>query len=133
MNIKQTLGLVICLMCGLAGNLQAGSHTAQVQITTEMGKGTTGEAQIEVVENTPPVCSIESRIVPRSLYLYYYVTADCVDPDGRVNGFEWTIDGETVSTSSQRLSIRVESEDALPAITLISIDDAGGRSDKVGL
>lgn len=109
--------------------LEAGEHTINFRIKSEMGKEVEKELKIKVIENQAPVCSIEHRESTFAWLVY----ASCDDVDGRVKGFEWTLNGESVASSSRRLTISKRSYDAMPEVTLTGIDDAGGRSDPVTL
>ncbi|MCR9657953.1 Ig-like domain-containing protein [Vibrio parahaemolyticus] len=109
--------------------LEAGEHTINFRIKSEMGKEVEKELKIKVIENQAPVCSIEHRESTFAWLVY----ASCDDVDGRVKGFEWTLNGESVASSSRRLTISKRSYDAMPEVTLTGIDDAGGRSEPVTL
>ncbi|WGW01966.1 Ig-like domain-containing protein (plasmid) [Vibrio sp. YMD68] len=109
--------------------LEAGEHTINFRIKSDMGKEVEKELKIKVIENQAPVCSIEHRESTFAWLVY----ASCDDVDGRVKGFEWTLNGESVASSSRRLTISKRSYDAMPEVTLTGIDDAGGRSDPVTL
>ncbi|MBM5276764.1 DUF4165 domain-containing protein [Vibrio parahaemolyticus] len=109
--------------------LDAGEHTINFRIKSEMGKEVEKELKIKVIENQAPVCSIDHRESTFAWLVY----ASCDDVDGRVKGFEWTLNGEPVASSSRRLTISKRSYDAMPEVTLTGIDDAGGRSDPVTL
>ena len=109
--------------------LEAGEHTINFRIKSDMNKEVEKELKIKVIENQAPVCSIEHRESTFAWLVY----ASCDDVDGRVKGFEWTLNGESVASSSRRLTISKRSYDAMPEVTLTGIDDAGGRSDPVTL
>ncbi|AVF73797.1 hypothetical protein AL539_08305 (plasmid) [Vibrio alginolyticus] len=109
--------------------LEAGEHTINFRIKSDMGKEVEKELKIKVIENQAPVCSIDHRESTFAWLVY----ASCDDVDGRVKGFEWTLNGESVASSSRRLTISKRSYDAMPEVTLTGIDDAGGRSDPVTL
>ncbi|MCA4005175.1 Ig-like domain-containing protein [Vibrio vulnificus] len=109
--------------------LDAGEHIINFRIKSEMGKEVEKELKIKVIENQAPVCSIDHRESTFAWLVY----ASCDDVDGRVKGFEWTLNGESVASSSRRLTISKRSYDVMPEVTLTGIDDAGGRSDPVTL
>ncbi|WP_249554577.1 Ig-like domain-containing protein [Shewanella sp. 8A] len=107
--------------------LGAGEHSIKLKITSEMGHEAEGEVNINVAENKLPACSLSSRETVGSWIVY----ASCEDTDGRMKSYEWTIAGELKSISSDRLTISKGSYEAMPTISLVGIDDSGGRSEAV--
>lgn len=109
--------------------LDAGEHKIGFTIKSEMGKEVEKELTIKVIENQKPICSIEHRDSTFAWLVY----ASCEDVDGRIKGFEWSLNGEPISSSSGRLTVSKRSYDSMPEIKLVGIDDAGGRSEPVTL
>lgn len=109
--------------------LGAGEHNIKLKITSEMGHSAEGEVSINVAENKLPACSLSSRETVGSWIVY----ASCEDTDGRLKSYEWTIAGELQSISSDRITINKGTYQAMPTITLIGVDDSGGRSEAVSL
>lgn len=109
--------------------LGAGEHNIKLKITSEMGHSAEGEVSINVAENKLPACSLSSRETVGSWIVY----ASCEDTDGRLKSYEWTIAGELQSISSDRITINKGNYQGMPTITLIGVDDSGGRSEAVSL
>ncbi|MGI2014578.1 Ig-like domain-containing protein [Shewanella oncorhynchi] len=107
--------------------LGAGEHSIKLKITSEMGHEAEGEVNINVAENKLPACSLSSRETVGSWIVY----ASCEDTDGRMKSYEWTIAGELQSISSDRVTISKGTYEAMPTISLVGIDDSGGRSEAV--
>ncbi|HDZ9205295.1 TPA: DUF4165 domain-containing protein [Vibrio cholerae] len=107
--------------------LGSGEHSIKLKITSEMGHEAEGEVKINVAENKLPACSLSSRETVGSWIVY----ANCEDTDGRMKSYEWTIAGELKSISSDRLTISKGSYEAMPTISLVGVDDSGGKSEAV--
>lgn len=107
--------------------LDAGEHNIKLKIISEMGNEAEGEVNINVAENMLPVCSLSSRETVGSWIVY----AKCEDTDGRVKSYEWTLNGKLQSISSDRINISKGTYETMPTITLVGIDDSGGRSEAV--
>ena len=107
--------------------LRAGEHSIKLKITSEMGHEAEGEVSINVAENKLPVCSLKSRETVGSWIVY----ANCEDTDGRMKSYEWTIAGELKSISSDRVTISKGPNKTMPTISLVGVDDSGGRSEAV--
>src|SRR5690606_29025420 len=107
--------------------LPAGTHELSLTIRTQMGQEATGSFSITVAENQVPVCGIGMRETDSS----WIFTADCEDMDGRIRGHEWTLNGEKLGLSSNRISVGKGRYETRPVVTLVGIDDASGRSPEV--
>ena len=82
-----------------------------------------------VAQNKVPVCKTKSRETVGSIIVY----ADCSDEDGRIKGYEWTVNGEVLSSSGDRITLNKDTSSPVPTVSLVGIDDAGGRSAPVSL
>lgn len=82
---------------------------------------------ITVEPNQNPVCEVTHRQSRSAVVVY----AECEDPDGRVRDYEWTLNGEPVSTSSRSINVGRRTGGDNPVITVTAIDDSGGRSNTV--
>ncbi len=107
--------------------LGAGEHSIKLKITSEMGHEAEGEVNINVAENKLPACSLSSRETVGSWIVY----ANCEDTDGRMKSYEWTIAGELQSISSDRVTISKGTYETMPTISLVGVDDSGGKSEAV--
>lgn len=107
--------------------LGAGEHSIKLKITSEMGHEAEGEVNIKVAENNLPTCSLSSRETVGSWIVY----ANCEDTDGRMKSYQWTVGGELQSISSDRITISKGAYKSIPSITLVGVDDSGGKSEAV--
>ncbi|WP_143248408.1 hypothetical protein [Aeromonas dhakensis] len=107
--------------------LNAGEHRVKLGIVSEMGHKAEGELTINVNKNSLPSCSLRSRETVGSWIVY----ADCEDADGRMKSYEWTIAGEFRSISSDRVTISKGPNKTMPTISLVGVDDSGGKSEAV--
>lgn len=109
--------------------LDAGEHTLGVDISTKMGVTASGQTDVTVSENQPPVCTLEKT---ESRYSWT-IRASCTDVDGRVAKYLWTLNGEPVNFSSYRITLSKGTYPQLPPITLVATDDGGADSAPVNL
>ncbi len=105
--------------------LDAGEHTLVMEIESKMGVTASQSATITVNENQPPECGFR---ISESVYAWV-VYAECSDPDGRMSGYEWIMNGEEVSITSNRVTI--SKENGQPSLTLKGFDDSGAASEEV--
>lgn len=113
---------------GAGTTLEAGTHELSLFVMTRMGEELIETITLEVAANEPPVC----EIVTEDRSSTWRLNAVCEDTDGRMRGYEWTINGEPVTVRSNRLTIQKSAHDnVLPLVQLIGYDDAGGYSDPV--
>lgn len=103
---------------------QAGTHRIGITIATQMGNTASGDVELEAHENQKPTCELKSR----SARTYWRFYARCEDPDGRMGGYKWFLNGERVGTSSYRITVRNDGEGA-PTVKVIGEDDSGAQSD----
>lgn len=93
-----------------------------------MGHTATGEVDISVARNKPPVCKLE-RVIGRTSWL---AKAVCTDEDGRMAKNLWFINGEQQALSSNSISVPMwRYPDGEPVITLVGIDNSGAESPPV--
>jgi hypothetical protein len=109
--------------------LESGQHEIVFSAESRMGRKLEETLQIDVNPNQMPVCNATIR----ESTIAWTVTADCVDNDGRVANYEWLINEQVVSISSRKITISKREYDTVPEITLVGIDDAGGRSEAISI
>lgn len=102
---------------------QAGKHRVGVTIQTQMGNTAEGHLDLTAKANQSPTCAINAR----SASAYWRFYARCEDPDGRMAGYNWTLNGEKVGTSSYRITVRNDGAGA-PTVKVIGEDDSGATS-----
>ncbi|WHQ45849.1 DUF4165 domain-containing protein (plasmid) [Alcaligenes faecalis] len=108
-------------------SLSAGEHEVGLRINTRHGKQEEATLAITVVPNQPPVCQVTHKKSSSAVVVY----AECEDPDGRIRDYEWTLNGERVSSSSRSINVGRRTGGDNPVITVTAIDDSGGRSNTV--
>lgn len=109
--------------------LQAGEHQIMLKATSEMGKNVEGRLVLKVAENKLPTCTVRSRETIGSWIVY----AGCEDSDGRMKSYQWTVGGEVQAITADRLTISKGKSGVMPPITLVGVDDSGGKSESVSL
>ena len=114
-------------MRGLTGiaTLPQGTHEVVMKVATKLGRQIEHRETITVAPNQKPVCGIEGSDKAGTLFVF----ASCVDPDGRLAGLQWTLNGEPFGVSSTRVSFRRPPGDGAVVVGLTALDDSGDRSD----
>lgn len=107
--------------------LNAGEHDVVFSIRSKMGEEAESKVRINVKENMVPTCDITTRETVGSWVFY----ASCKDDDGRMKSYEWMVNQEVKGVSGDRITINRTADTPRPQITLVGIDDAGGRSQPV--
>ncbi|MNR14118.1 hypothetical protein D3C85_1305760 [compost metagenome] len=104
-----------------------GRYTLALDLTTELGFGSHGQTEIEVVENKIPVCEFAVKQTSTA----YVVSSKCGDEDGKMASYEWSIDNQIQAIRGSSISISKRSYPVKPKIQLVGVDDSGGRSNPV--
>ncbi|SIR00680.1 hypothetical protein SAMN05878282_112109 [Aquipseudomonas alcaligenes] len=105
--------------------LDAGTHTARLDIATSMGYTAFGTVDIGVEQNQPPSCSINVLEGSSS----WLAKATCADPDGRIDRHLWFVDGVEQALSSSSISVpKWRYPNGMPVITLVGVDNSGAES-----
>ncbi|WP_304526834.1 hypothetical protein [Halomonas sp. I5-271120] len=102
-------------------SLDEGSHDIVVRGFTDYGETAEQVETIEVVANKPPTCEMS---LSESSTSWRY-RSDCNDTDGRVQDYEWTLNGEVIGLTSYGLSISKGQFEQKPEVQLRSLDDSG--------
>ena len=106
--------------------LDAGSYELALEITTDFGEVVRSSKEVEVKENTPPVCELEAQ-ESRSHMRFF---AHCTDETGRVRRHIWTANGEQLTLSGSRISVSSR-DGGVVEVQLTAIDDGGAESEVV--
>ena len=106
---------------------QAGDHTVEVDVTSRMGKTASGSALFSLKEDMTPVCDMSTRAYGGGIL----VQAVCKDPDGRVVGYAWTLDGTPVANGSDHFLLTSGKSPKTGQIGLSATDDSGKTSSPV--
>ena len=70
---------------------QPGDHTVTVVVTSKMGATATKTATVSVPANQAPTCTVSAT--PGSDRRFVPILAHCVDPDGAITKYMWSING----------------------------------------
>lgn len=109
--------------------IDTGDHTISYTLNSRMGESKTVEAPLSLVANKPPVCTLSTR--PSSSVVY--VEASCTDPDGKVIGYTWKVDGEQIGSTSYRISFNRNSTPITSKVVIVGMDDARKLSTPVSI
>ena len=104
-----------------------GRYTLSLDLKTELGFDSHGQTDIVVVENKIPECTFAVKQTSTA----YVVTSKCVDEDGKMASYEWSINDQLQAIRGSSISISKRSYPTQPRIQLIGVDDSGGRSSPV--
>ncbi len=103
---------------------EAGEHTVSLDVVSAMGARASVEQVVKVVPNKPPTCSLEAVDAGTG----WRFTAACKDEDGVMASYQWSVDGEPVSSAYYRITVMKAGRTQMPHVTLIGVDDSGGSS-----
>ncbi|MBF0609491.1 MAG: hypothetical protein G8345_14075 [Magnetococcales bacterium] len=99
-----------------------GEHVVRLDIVTVTGASTSNSVTVHAQPNRLPECTVNGARSGADVIL----NASCTDFDGRVTGYQWTING-TESNGGVRRSHRVGTTTGVLSVEVCGIDDSGGR------
>lgn len=108
-------------------DLEKGVYDIGVKMISQMGVITEESTRVEVFENQVPICTVSERESSASVRF----TADCTDPDGRMRGYDWQLGDRELVSGSKSITVGRHRLEEINQITLVGIDDSGGRSEPV--
>jgi hypothetical protein len=100
--------------------LQAGVHDIKFEVVTRYGQEESFTQRVEVVPNTPPLCTINYSMFSKSAR----IEADCEDVDGRIARYHWTVDGVERRNIGKRIT-EYRDYGSQAVVTLVAEDDSG--------
>ncbi|WP_435000177.1 Ig-like domain-containing protein (plasmid) [Vibrio scophthalmi] len=101
-------------------NLLEGEHEIKLAITTMYGQEANVSFPVEVIPNTPPLCTVDYSLFSKTAR----IEAKCSDSDGKIVRYNWKVDGRELSNVGKRISeLRQPGEIAVVEVT--GIDDSG--------
>lgn len=106
----------------LTTGLMEGTHVLSERIISNYGVEATEDFVVEVVDNLKPICDVTHNILRDDLV---NLMASCRDPDGRIVGYRWDINGEETLGRGEMQSYRVTPEDSSITVKVVGIDDSG--------
>ena len=106
-----------------------GNHIISYTMNSKMGQTVTVNAPLSLVPNQPPVCTLQS--IP-NVYVVY-AQANCTDVDGKVIGYAWQVNGQSIASSSYKVSFGKTGHPQSALVSITATDDAGATSNPVSI
>ncbi len=97
-----------------------GDHVISYTLNSKMGETATVNAPLSLISNQLPVC--ELKAVPNAYVVY--AEAKCTDPDGKVLGYAWEVNGQPIGATSYRISFGKTAMPQSASVTITAMDDA---------
>jgi fibronectin type 3 domain-containing protein len=107
----------------------AGDHVISYTLNSKMGETTTVNSPLSLQQNQLPVCELSSK---ETVYMAY-VEAKCSDPDGKMIGYSWQVNGQPIGSTSYRISFNRTSTPQSATVTITGMDDAKELSTPVSI
>jgi hypothetical protein len=101
-----------------------GPHDIAVTAASAMGRTVSQSLHLDLAANVPPACATKTTNSGNMVTVW----AQCADPDGKVAGFQWIVDGTPLATGSDHVSFNGGSTRRQAWVTLTARDDAGESS-----
>ena len=98
----------------------AGNHTIRYTLNSKMGETATVDSPLFLVANQLPICEITAK--PNAYVVY--AEAKCTDPDGKVIGYSWQVNGQPIGSTSYRISFSKTGTPQSANVTITAMDDA---------
>lgn len=117
-------------MYGKFSQLKAGNYRLDFDIESNMSVKASQNLEFTVKDNKIPICEpLTSKQTVASLIVY----AKCKDEDGKISMYNWTVEGEKINVSTNRLVVNLKKGSPIPAINMQAIDDSGALSEMLQL
>jgi hypothetical protein len=100
--------------------IDTGDHVISYTISSKMGETKTVNSPLHLIKNKLPTC--ELRTVPNAYVVY--VEAKCTDPDGKVLGYAWEVNGQAIGSTSYRISFSKTTTPQSASVTITAMDDS---------
>lgn len=100
-----------------------GNHEIMVKMRSKLGKESTATEVVTAYPNKPPSCEMRVTDYSTGSTLVY---ASCRDEDGRISSYDWKVNGNKISTTSNRIT--VPQSNSPQSVELLATDDAGGMT-----
>lgn len=108
---------------------EAGIHLISYTLSSQMGETLTVNEILPLVPNQPPVC----QLTPKSNAYVVYAEAKCTDPDGKITGYSWEVNGQPISAAGYRISFSKTGSPQSAHVTITAMDDAHALSTPVSI
>jgi hypothetical protein len=107
----------------------AGNHVISYTLNSKMGGTTTVSSPLALIHNQLPVCQLSAK--PNAYAVH--VEAKCTDPDGKVVGYSWSVNGEPIGSTSYRISFSKANTAQSASVGIKAMDDSGEQSTPVSM
>jgi hypothetical protein len=117
------VGLVSTRFPGIVTIPTSGEHTVEISFVSALGATASAQKTVTVGVNQPPVCT--PKIIPMTPTVSK-ITANCIDPDGKMTAYTWAVDGVLLPKSmSNYLYYTMPADKTEAVITVNGKDDSG--------
>lgn len=104
-----------------------GQYQVDLEIETQMNKGSDGKVEIDVKKNQPPTCELQVKEGGSA----WSALAKCTDPDGRIARHNWYVNDKLQGLGGSAITISKRTYPDAPKIVLFATDDSGEDSPPV--
>ncbi|WP_426158267.1 Ig-like domain-containing protein [Pseudomonas sp. TSRC2-2] len=101
-----------------------GQYQVDLEIETQMNKGSDGKVEIDVKKNQPPTCELQVKEGGSA----WSALAKCTDPDGRIARHNWYVNDKLQGLGGSAITISKRTYPDAPKIVLFATDDSGEDS-----
>jgi hypothetical protein len=105
-----------------------GDHTVEVLVTSKMGATASATSSVSIQPNVPATCNVGATTSTGKTAIY--LKATCIDPDGSITKYQWSVNGVVQTLSGgYKLTYVVPAGAAWPLhFDLTVTDDGGGQT-----
>lgn len=105
-------------------DLAAGTHHIELNVVSAFGQRGTSTFDVVVQPNSKPVCKPSAVLVGSS----WNVKASCVDSDGYIVGYRWSINGTPISLRSSSILFSKTTYPGQVLVDGVAVDDSGDET-----
>jgi len=107
----------------------AGDHLISYTLNSQMGETLTVNEALLLIPNQPPSC----ELTPKPNVYVVYAEAQCTDPDGKIIGYSWEVNGQPIGATGYRISFSKTGSPQSAQVTITAMDDAHALSIPVSI
>ena len=89
----------------------------------------TVDSSIDMLQNQPPVCELIALPSTHEVY----VEAKCTDHDGKITGYAWEVNGQSIVSTAHRISFSKTNTPQSASVTITGRDDGKDLSTPVSI
>lgn len=108
---------------------EAGDHLISYTLNSQMGETLTVNEALPLMPNQPPSC----ELTPKPNVYVVYAEARCSDPDGKIIGYSWEVNGQPIGSTGYRISFSKTGSPQSAHVTITAMDDAHALSTPVSI